>query len=126
MELVCKRTIAVAISAGPFISSVRKRSRNAVPGGKFLFDTINRTMLATLFVVHFGETVLRLLPKGTHDPAMFIPPKRLREMLAICGFSNITMFGFGPRGLNSKFDVTFGRMPMLSVMYIGHAVLTAP
>ena len=96
------------------------------PGGKFLFDTINRTMLATLFVVHFGETVLRLLPKGTHDPAMFIPPKQLQDMLAARGFSNIKMSGFGPRGLDRKLDVTFGRLPMLSVMYIGHAVLTAP
>jgi 2-polyprenyl-6-hydroxyphenyl methylase / 3-demethylubiquinone-9 3-methyltransferase len=91
------------------------------PGGMFLFDTINRTMLATLFVVYFGETILRLLPKGTHDPALFIPPKQLRKLLEARGFTHIRMSGFGPRGINKKLDVTFGRLPFQTVMYIGHA-----
>ncbi len=91
------------------------------PGGMFLFDTINRTMLATLFVVHFGETILRLLPKGTHDPALFIPPRHLHELLAARGFSHIRMSGFGPRGIKKNLDVTFGRLPFQTVMYIGHA-----
>ena len=30
------------------------------PGGVFLFDTINRTPLAALVIVHLGETVFRL------------------------------------------------------------------
>jgi 2-polyprenyl-6-hydroxyphenyl methylase / 3-demethylubiquinone-9 3-methyltransferase len=118
--VVCVDVLEHVADLGAVLDEVKRVLK---PGGKFLFDTINRTMLATLFVVHFGETILRLLPKGTHDPAMFIPPNRLREMLSVRGFSNIKMSGFGPRGINSKFDVTFGRMPMLSVMYIGHATL---
>jgi 2-polyprenyl-6-hydroxyphenyl methylase / 3-demethylubiquinone-9 3-methyltransferase len=93
------------------------------PGGVFLFDTINRTALATLAVVFIGETVFRLLPKGTHDPKMFIRPRDLRALLSARGFSNIAMAGFGPRGLNRKLEFTFGRMPTLTVMYIGHATL---
>eukprot|EP01035_Chromulina_nebulosa_P002113 gene2113-2838_t len=42
------------------------------PGGLFLFDTINRNPLATVVMITLGEGVLRLLPRGTHDPAMFI------------------------------------------------------
>jgi len=47
------------------------------PGGLFLFDTINRTMLAAFMIVHIGESVLRLLLRGTHDPAKFIKPSEL-------------------------------------------------
>ena len=46
------------------------------PGGIFLFDTINRTPLATLVLVHLGETLLGLLPRGTHDPSEIHPPRR--------------------------------------------------
>lgn len=44
-------------------------------GGTFLFDTINNNALARLFTVTVAENILRLLPKGTHDPALFITPK---------------------------------------------------
>jgi 2-polyprenyl-6-hydroxyphenyl methylase / 3-demethylubiquinone-9 3-methyltransferase len=46
------------------------------PGGLFLFDTINRNALARLATVTMAENVLRLLPRGTHDPALFIRPAR--------------------------------------------------
>ena len=42
-----------------------------------LFDTINRTWLAMLLVVVFGERIFRILPAGTHDPAKFIKPAKL-------------------------------------------------
>jgi 2-polyprenyl-6-hydroxyphenyl methylase / 3-demethylubiquinone-9 3-methyltransferase len=116
--VVCVDVLEHVADLGKVLDEVKRVLK---PGGQFLFDTINRTVLATICVVYFGETVLRLLPKGTHDPAMFIPPKKLREFLASRGFSDIHMSGFGPRGLNRRLDVTFGWMPTLSVMYIGHA-----
>lgn len=91
------------------------------PGGLFLFDTINRTMLATFLIVHLGECVLRLLPRGTHDPAKFITPSELREKLSARGFRVGTPVGLGPCGLNRRLDFTFGRLPSLQVMYLGHA-----
>ena len=51
------------------------------PGGLFLFDTINRTWLSKLVIVTLGEIVLRLGPRGTHDPALFIRPEELRAKL---------------------------------------------
>ena len=42
--------------------------------------------LAALVIVHFGETVLRLLPRGTHDPAKFVRPSELRSKLDARGF----------------------------------------
>ena len=51
--------------------------RVLTPGGIFLFDTINRNPLARLATITIAEDVLRLLPKGTHDPQMFIKPAEL-------------------------------------------------
>jgi ubiquinone biosynthesis O-methyltransferase len=91
------------------------------PGGLFLFDTINRTWLARLVVVIFGETVLRLLPQGTHDSALFITPAELTAKLQQRQFTVAPLAGFGPNGLNRRFDLTFGALPTTMITYIGHA-----
>ena len=45
------------------------------PGGTLLFDTINRNPISQLCAVTIVENILRLLPKGTHDPMLFIKPR---------------------------------------------------
>jgi 2-polyprenyl-6-hydroxyphenyl methylase/3-demethylubiquinone-9 3-methyltransferase len=89
--------------------------------GLFLFDTINRTPLASLVMVTVGEHVIKLLPSGAHDPAMFVPPQELRRKLEDAGFHVGRFAGLGPRGLNRRLDFTFGFMPTLSIQYIGQA-----
>ena len=91
------------------------------PGGLFVFDTINRTPIAGLIMVTLGEDVLRLLPRGTHDPARFIRPEALRACLVAEGFITSPVVGFGPRGLDRQGDFRFGRLPFRSIMYMGHA-----
>lgn len=91
------------------------------PGGVFLFDTINRNWLAKLVIVTLGEGVLRLLPPGTHDPALFITPEELTAKLKQRNFTVPPLAGFGPKGLNRRFDLTFGRLPTTAITYIGHA-----
>ena len=91
------------------------------PGGLFLFDTINRTMLAAFVIVHVGESVLGLLPRGTHDPAKFIKPSELSAKLVARGLSVGQIIGLGPRGLDRHLDFTFGRLPSVRIMYAGHA-----
>ncbi len=93
------------------------------PGGLFLFDTINRTWLARFVIVFCGERLLRLLPRGTHDPAGFIAPADLDRKLAKRGFADRFYQGLGPRGVNRRFDITFGRLPGKQIMYMGHARL---
>jgi len=95
------------------------------PGGLFLFDTINRTPLASLVLVHLGETVLGLLPRGTHDPARFIKPAELGALLAKRGFDVGPIVGLAPSGINRRLDFTFGRFPSTQIMYMGHARLAA-
>jgi 2-polyprenyl-6-hydroxyphenyl methylase/3-demethylubiquinone-9 3-methyltransferase len=91
------------------------------PGGVFLFDTINRNPLARLAVITMAEDVLGLLPKGTHDPAMFIKPSELRAGLVRAGLTVGGMTGLGPRGITRRGDFVFGRLPGTAIIYMGTA-----
>ncbi|MGJ8606105.1 MAG: bifunctional 2-polyprenyl-6-hydroxyphenol methylase/3-demethylubiquinol 3-O-methyltransferase UbiG [Marivita sp.] len=96
-------------------------SRVLRPGGMFLFDTINRNPIARLATITMAEDVLKLLPKGTHDPDMFIKPAELRRHLQQAGFAVGKMVGLGPRGINRRGDFTFGRVPGTMIIYMGTA-----
>lgn len=95
------------------------------PGGVFLFDTINRNPLARLATITMAEDVLRLLPKGTHDPAMFIKPSELRAGVVKAGLVPGPVTGLGPRGINRRGDLTFGQLPLTAVLYMGIATKPA-
>lgn len=105
---------------------IREVARVLRPGGLFCFDTINRNPLASLAVVTLAEDVLRLLPRGTHDPALFIKPAELVRHLNAAGLVPDTITGFGPRGLNRRADPTFGRLPFTGIIYMGTAVKPEP
>ena len=94
------------------------------PGGIFLYDTINRNVIARLATITVAEDMLRLLPKGTHDPTMFIKPHELRDALSKSGLVAGPQTGLGPRGLNRRGDITFGQLPIKTVIYMGIARLS--
>lgn len=96
-------------------------ARTLRPGGLFLFDTINRNPLARLATITIAEDVLRLLPRGTHDPAMFIKPTELRVAMQVAGLVPGATTGLGPSGINRRLDLTFGPMPLTAVLYMGVA-----
>lgn len=104
---------------------VAEVARVLKPGGLFLFDTINRNPLSRLAVITLAEDVLGLLPKGTHDPDMFIKPAELRAALEAQGFAVGKFTGLGPRGLTRRGDFTFGRLPGTAIIYMGTAHLPA-
>jgi 2-polyprenyl-6-hydroxyphenyl methylase / 3-demethylubiquinone-9 3-methyltransferase len=91
------------------------------PGGLFLFDTINRNPLTRLVTITVAENILRLLPRGTHDPAMFIKPRELRIALADAGLVAGPFTGLGPRGINRRGDVIFGPLPLTAILFMGLA-----
>jgi 2-polyprenyl-6-hydroxyphenyl methylase/3-demethylubiquinone-9 3-methyltransferase len=91
------------------------------PGGLFLFDTINRNALSRLATITVAEDLLRLLPRGTHDPQMFITPDELRGGLQGAGLVPGPFTGLGPRGIPRRGDLTFGRLPMTTILYMGLA-----
>ncbi len=116
--VVCVDVLEHVADLGEVINEVRRVLR---PGGMFLFDTINRTWLASLVLVFLGERIFRILPVGTHDPAKFIAPAKLATLLKACGFTVSDFTGLGPRGLNRKLDFVFGALPSTMIMYMGHA-----
>jgi 2-polyprenyl-6-hydroxyphenyl methylase/3-demethylubiquinone-9 3-methyltransferase len=48
------------------------------PGGACFVSTINRTRRATWLAVHMAETI-GLIPRGTHDPRLFVAPRGARR-----------------------------------------------
>jgi len=93
------------------------------PGGTFLFDTINRNPLAAFLTVTIAEDTLGLLPKGAHDPALYIKPGELNALLRANGFYPGPLKGLGPRGIDTNFDFNFGPVPTTAVIYMGSATL---
>ncbi|MEO1723039.1 MAG: 3-demethylubiquinone-9 3-O-methyltransferase, partial [Pseudomonadota bacterium] len=103
------------------VEGLEAAERVLKPGGIFCFDTINSTLLARLVVVLVAERVLALLPRGTHDPGLFIKPAALREMLGARGFDVGPFRGLAPTGINRRLDFTFGIVPMTGIIYVGTA-----
>ena len=91
------------------------------PGGFFLFDTINRNPLSRFATITVAENILRLLPKGTHDPALFIRPSELSAAIEKAGLVPGPMTGLGPRSIDRNGDFTFGPLPIQAVIYMGVA-----
>ena len=116
--VVCVDVLEHVRDLGQVLAEV---SRVLRPGGLFLFDTINRNPLARLATITIAEDVLRLLPKGTHDPALFITPRELHAGLVGAGLAPGAFTGLGPRGVNRRGDLIFGRLPFTGVLYMGVA-----
>ena len=94
----------------------------AAPGRAFSSTTPSTAMpLSRLVTITLAEDILRLLPRGTHDPAMFIRPHELRRAAHAAGLVHGPMTGLGPRGVNRRLDFTFGPMPLTTVIYMGVA-----
>ncbi|MEM7778682.1 MAG: bifunctional 2-polyprenyl-6-hydroxyphenol methylase/3-demethylubiquinol 3-O-methyltransferase UbiG [Pseudomonadota bacterium] len=91
------------------------------PGGMFLYDTINRNPVSRLATITVAEDILGLLPKGTHDPKLFIKPNELVRELTNAGLVAGPQTGLGPRGINRRGDFVFGPLPLKSVIYMGLA-----
>lgn len=54
------------------------------PGGSIFITTFNKTALAWLSIIAIAEYVVKVVPKGTHDWNMFIPPLETQRLLEQC------------------------------------------
>ncbi|MEM8537043.1 MAG: bifunctional 2-polyprenyl-6-hydroxyphenol methylase/3-demethylubiquinol 3-O-methyltransferase UbiG [Pseudomonadota bacterium] len=100
---------------------IKEIARVLRPGGILFYDTINRNPLARIVTVTVAEDILRILPKGTHDPKMFIKPAELMAVFQHAGLVPNKPVGLGPRGINKRGDFTFGRLPGTAIIYMGMA-----
>lgn len=117
-RVVCVDVLEHIPDLAPVFAEVRRVLR---PGGIFLFDTINAGPLASLVVVHVAESLLGVIPKGTHDPALFVSPDRLSQLMRASGLKLQSLAGMGPVGLDRRLDFNFGLIPTTAIMYVGHA-----
>lgn len=67
---------------------VREAARLLRPGGSLFASTIDRGFLATLQVVWLAES-LGLVPRGTHDPRMFLRPSELEGLAREAGLRTL-------------------------------------
>ncbi|PVD28163.1 hypothetical protein C0Q70_10748 [Pomacea canaliculata] len=63
------------------------------PGGSIFITTLNKTLLSLALGVYGAETLLRLVPPGTHDWNKFISPTDLQFLLSKNKFSTRLLHG---------------------------------
>ena len=119
MDCVVIVDVLEHVDVGPVLDEIRRVLKR---DGVILFDTMNRTWLAKFLFITLGEDILRIAPKGTHDPAMFVKPQELAAQLRARGFVPARMSGLAPRGINAQGDITFGLTGSTAVQYIGYAI----
>jgi 2-polyprenyl-6-hydroxyphenyl methylase/3-demethylubiquinone-9 3-methyltransferase len=106
-------------------ASIREVARVLAPGGVFVFDTINRTLIARLVLIWLGESLGARFPKmglvpGVHQYEAFIKPSELHHLLTTHGLQVQEMRGFIPRGFK-RGGPKFGPGPFMAVSYVGYA-----
>jgi 2-polyprenyl-6-hydroxyphenyl methylase/3-demethylubiquinone-9 3-methyltransferase len=52
---------------------------------------------------------------------MFIKPQELRRAMHAAELVPGPMTGLGPRGINRRFDLIFGQLPLTAILYMGLA-----
>ncbi|MFF5174047.1 methyltransferase domain-containing protein [Micromonospora sp. NPDC000089] len=67
--------------------AVAEACRLLRPGGLLVLDTLNDTALSRLVAVHIGER-LPTVPRGIHDPRLFVDD---RELVAECARHGVTL-----------------------------------
>jgi 2-polyprenyl-6-hydroxyphenyl methylase/3-demethylubiquinone-9 3-methyltransferase len=87
-----------------FVKALAKR---LAPDGLLLMSTPNATGWSRLLLITIAEGVGRI-PKGTHDFEKFLPPERLKLLLADAGLKCIDVEGIAwslTRGLHLSDDI---------------------
>lgn len=102
-------------------ATIAEIARVLAPGGVFIFDTINRTLLARIVLIWYGEHFPSGgLRPGLHDYHAFIKPAELRAVLETYRLHIHELTGFMPRGfVQGRFRMRPGWF--MGVSYVGYA-----
>ena len=88
-------------------SFVKALAARLAPGGLLILSTPNATGWSKLLMITLGEGLGRI-PRGTHDFGKFIPPNRVKILLADAGLKCVDVEGIAwspTRGLHLSDDV---------------------
>ncbi|ELM3735366.1 bifunctional 2-polyprenyl-6-hydroxyphenol methylase/3-demethylubiquinol 3-O-methyltransferase UbiG [Edwardsiella piscicida] len=92
-------------------------ARLVKPGGQVFFSTINRNPKAWLLMVLGAEYLLKMVPKGTHDPRKFIRPAELMGWLDSTPLTVRHLCGMHYNPLRDRFTLGQG----VDVNYLLHS-----
>ncbi len=71
-------------------------ARVLAPGGTLVVDTLADTLFCRITMVRLAERLPGGPPVGIHDPALFVHPRRLRDLLAAHGVGLTLVRGLRP------------------------------
>jgi 2-polyprenyl-6-hydroxyphenyl methylase/3-demethylubiquinone-9 3-methyltransferase len=73
--------------------AVREACRLLRPGGRLVLDTLNATAVSRLLTVTVAER-FRVVPKGIHDPGLYVPPA---DLITLCARNGVRLRVRGAR-----------------------------
>jgi 2-polyprenyl-6-hydroxyphenyl methylase / 3-demethylubiquinone-9 3-methyltransferase len=93
--VLCCDVLEHVANLEPVIAEI---ARVLAPGGVFLYDTINRTVLSKLIVIKVTQEwrATRFVPANLHDWDQFIKPTELSAALHRHGLENLETIGLRP------------------------------
>lgn len=94
-------------------AAIGEAARLLRAGGYLFVTTINRTARARVFVGALAEW-LGLVPRGTHDPRMFVTPAELRAAADAHGLALLEIGGDAPRIARTLWRRTIALRPVRS------------
>jgi 2-polyprenyl-6-hydroxyphenyl methylase/3-demethylubiquinone-9 3-methyltransferase len=103
----------------PFEPALAEAARLLKRGGHLYVNTLNKTRMASLIAVTIGETWLGVVPRGTHDPRLFIRPDDLRAAAEAAGLEAVAFQGEMPavRASLAARAIVFRKTGSLGVTY---------
>jgi 2-polyprenyl-6-hydroxyphenyl methylase / 3-demethylubiquinone-9 3-methyltransferase len=102
--VTCMEVIEHVATPAAFAGALAKR---LAPGGLLVLSTPNQTGWSKLMMITVGEGLGRI-PRGTHDFDKFIPPERMKLLLADAGLKCLDVEGIAwspTRGLHLSDDL---------------------
>jgi len=100
-------------------TAARECARVLRPGGRFVYDTVNRTWKSRLLLVWLPQNVFHIAPPDTHEYARFIKPAELEKIMARHGLRNCETRGLALKQNPIAAGISFARTRKLGGFVIG-------
>jgi 2-polyprenyl-6-hydroxyphenyl methylase / 3-demethylubiquinone-9 3-methyltransferase len=103
--------------------TIQQVSRVLRPGGRLIYDTMNRTIFCLVAAIWIGENLWPGgPPKGTHEWRKLIKPRELVKLMAEHGIANVETRGFMPMGIDRRGRLKMRLGPYRGLSYVGYGV----